>query len=180
MTVRLPSSLTLPQQWAHCSIHWSANVRNSTCQLACDVADPDHAAAAGEYSAERLAELQKHTQRIPTSKASGAGSGAAAGDGIIRLQGSFKPAGAPKDDRFTMPPPAALVQPSQQPPQHQQQQQQMAADDDGDDDDMMLPPPPRPGGKPGAASSGAAPPKVLLHDDEDGEDGMIPDKEAIR
>jgi hypothetical protein len=60
---------------------------------------PPPGAPAGEYSAERLRELQKNTLRLPADKKPPP---APLSEGL-KLSGSFKPAGKPKDDRFSVP-----------------------------------------------------------------------------
>ncbi len=52
--------------------------------------------ATGEYSAERLKELQKNTVQLPASKKPDKPSS----ESIFKLSGSFKSATALKDDRF--------------------------------------------------------------------------------
>ena len=49
----------------------------------------------GEYSKDRLKELQQKTARLPASKPA-----APADPAPFKISGSFKPAGTPKDDRF--------------------------------------------------------------------------------
>ncbi|KAG2423252.1 hypothetical protein HYH02_015353 [Chlamydomonas schloesseri] len=109
-----------------------------------NAAQPSTRASAGEYTAERMKELQRNAISFsaarlaaPAADAGGAGTGGG-GEPVIKLSGSFKPAGAPKDDRFSLPGGSnALVKPP--PPEP----------------DMLLPPPPRPGGAGSAAGAGA-------------------------
>jgi GC-rich sequence DNA-binding factor len=72
---------------------------------------PAQRSNAGEYTTERLRELQKNTLRLPATTlaasleeaaASAKAEGGGAGAGVIKLTGSFKQAKA-KDDRFTIP-----------------------------------------------------------------------------
>lgn len=56
--------------------------------------------AAGEYTAERLKELQAATAQLP-SKYKPPAAAAAGDDGSFKLSGSFKAAKKPNDDRFT-------------------------------------------------------------------------------
>lgn len=78
--------------------------------------------SSGEYTAERLKELQRNAISFNAAKLAppaeseegsgpGGGGGGSGGGGepLIKLSGSFKPAGAPKDDRFTMGSSTALV-----------------------------------------------------------------------
>ncbi|KXZ48179.1 hypothetical protein GPECTOR_30g275 [Gonium pectorale] len=133
--------------------------------------------SAGEYTAERMKELQRNAISFSAVRLTGGadgGGGAAAGGGggggggtepLIKLSGSFKPAGGtggqPKDDRFSFPGSSiALVKPEVKP-----------------EEAMPLPPPPRPGGAApaaGGAAAGAAP------DGEDDDDDLgIPDEQTI-
>ena len=77
--------------WASIPPLATAVTQLQTCVVCC----------AGEYTAERLKELRAGTPLLPASKKPS--NPLADGSlGIIKLSGSFKPAGAPKDDRFSI------------------------------------------------------------------------------
>jgi hypothetical protein len=154
--------------------------------------------AAGEYTAERLKELQAATAKLP-SKYKPPAAAAGGEDGSFKLSGSFKAAKKPNDDRFTYnysihgtvstPGAAAAGGGGQQPvgtagavgngsAAGQQQQEQ-----------MPLPPPPkRPGAAAGAgAGAGAgraaagAGGGVSGSESDDADDGFaLPDEETIK
>ncbi|KAG2502106.1 hypothetical protein HYH03_000598 [Edaphochlamys debaryana] len=145
-------------------------------ELPMDLAQQTQRSTAGEYTADRLKELQRNAISFSTAKLSGPAEGAGAGgsgaEPVIKLSGSFKRAGAPKDDRFTMKEgPNALVQQEGQ-------------------ESMPLPPPPRPGAGAGpadgkaagaprpGAEGGAGPTDAAAADDEDDDMG-IPDEQTI-
>ncbi|GAB4819481.1 hypothetical protein N2152v2_006527 [Parachlorella kessleri] len=157
--------------------------------------------AAGEYTADRLKELQKNALRAPSTTrpaerpVPGQSRGGGGGGGF-KLSGSFKPAGAPKDSRFEYDVRAtAVVQPpAAADSQRQQQQQQgrslgrpasgaaLAEDgpDAGGEAEMPLPPPPLPAGAaPGLAGrAGSAAGSAGESDVEDELD--IPDERMIQ
>ena len=118
-------------------------------------------AGAGEYTAERLQELQRGTLRPPGSKP-------AAADGAFKLSGSFRASAPAKDDRFAHSVQAAgVLEPGA----------------------MPLPPPPRPppttpahlSAAPGqrAAPAAAAAAAAAASEDDD-EEGDLPDDQMIR
>ena len=69
-----------------CTAQASARTANG------NASSPSHT---GEYSKDRLKELQQKTARLPASKPA-----APADPAPFKISGSFKPAGTPKDDRF--------------------------------------------------------------------------------
>ncbi|EFJ52932.1 hypothetical protein VOLCADRAFT_86421 [Volvox carteri f. nagariensis] len=152
-------------------------------ELPTDTAPQTLRSTAGEYTAERLKDLQRNAisfsaARLAAGNGSGSGSGGgAAAEGaagpaepVIKLSGSFKRTGAAKDDRFSLPGSSiALV-----------------LSEEGPADAMPLPPPPRPGGPSGApgglpsrAAKGSAVLGAVEEGDEDGDDGDIPDQQTI-
>eukprot|EP00891_Asterochloris_glomerata_P000170 jgi/Astpho2/170/Aster-x0896 len=106
--------------------------------------------APGEYSKDRLRELQQKTARLPASKPA-----APADPAPFKISGSFKPAGTPKDDRFLAVPSASATRPS---------------------DDAPLPPPARPG----RTAASVAPAKPQDDDAVDLEGFQAPDEATIR
>lgn len=134
-----------------------------------------------------MKELQRNAISFSAARLAPAGDGAGAGTGgtepVIKLSGSFKPAGAgagaPKDDRFSLPGSSnALVRPGQEGgPETAGRGVEGGREDGGtvihppgqrfacpptphtqvrpQEPDMPLPPPPRPGGG-GAAGAAAA------------------------
>lgn len=112
---------------------------------------------AGEYTAERLKELQAATAKLPSKYKP-----PAADDGSFKLSGSFKAVKKPNDDRFTYnysihgtvsaadePSAASNGGPAAAGLAEQQQQQQP----EKQQEQMPLPPPPK---RPGAAAAAAA------------------------
>lgn len=124
--------------------------------------------AAGEYTADRLKELQKNAVSINTAKLAPppeqTAPSADATVGIIKLSGTFKAAGAAKDERFAINP-VGLVSTSQAPEAQEDAQKGQGQGAKGG----------KAGGAP-AAGSMAVPDEE--EDDDDG--GMIPDEEIIR
>ncbi|GFR43326.1 hypothetical protein Agub_g4396, partial [Astrephomene gubernaculifera] len=110
--------------------------------LPTEAASHTQRSTAGEYTAERLRELQRNAISFsaarlggPAEEGGGAGAGGGGSEPVIKLSGSFKPAGAPKDDRFSLPGSSiALVKPAEE-----------------EEEGMALPPPPRQGGAGGSA-----------------------------
>lgn len=130
---------------------------------------------AGEYTVEKLKELQKNARSAPSSKP--AYKPVAAGGGF-KLSGSFKAAAPPKDDRFQYNVNAAgVVRP-------QGEQPARGAGSAGGGD-MPLPPPsePPPPADGDKAQQGAAPTAATAPGpaaaDDDGEEPDIPDEEMI-
>ncbi|CAL8463414.1 g2948 [Coccomyxa elongata] len=112
----------------------------------------------GEYSAERLKELQKNTVQLPASKKPEK----PASESIFKLSGSFKSAAAPKDDRFETS--VHVIQSTEE-------------------EEEMPPPPPRPSSAAnGSAAKSLQQPSAAalaaLDDEED--DAFIPDADTIR
>ncbi|KAI3437850.1 hypothetical protein D9Q98_000296 [Chlorella vulgaris] len=129
---------------------------------------------AGEYTAERLKELQQNARSLPASSKP-------AGAPAFKLSGSFKPAAPAADDRFQYNVQAGgVVRPSPQ------QQQSLARPSSRGGGAMPLPPPsvPPPPGT-GAvpplagqrAAAAAAPPASVAEEEE--EEADIPDEEMI-
>ncbi|KAL4419512.1 hypothetical protein ABPG77_002298 [Micractinium sp. CCAP 211/92] len=134
--------------------------------------------AAGEYTVEKLRELQKNARSAPNSKP--AYKPVAAASGGFKLSGSFKPAAPPKDDRFQYNVNAAgVVRPEEKQPAR-------GAGPAGGSD-MPLPPPvePPPPAAGGSPQQGAAPPApaaaapAAAAAEDEGEEPDIPDEEMI-
>lgn len=133
----------------------------------CDL--PPHA---GEYTAERLKELQNNARSVPASAKPAAPA--------FKLSGSFKPAAPPKDDRFQYNVSAAAVV---RPPAEDlslQRPSSRSRGGGGAPGDMPLPPP----SEPPPPAAGAPPPSLTQQataaaaEDEDDESD-IPDEEMI-
>ncbi|GIM09411.1 hypothetical protein Vretimale_13260 [Volvox reticuliferus] len=148
--------------------------------LPTDTAPQTLRSTAGEYTVERLKELQQNAISFSAARFAAGGGGGGGGPGgggpaegaggtgssepAIKLSGSFKRAGAAKDDRFSLPGSSiALVRPEVQ------------------EDAMPLPPPPRPGGPAGPVSAQGRTKSVVAaaEEDDDGDDGGIPDQQTI-
>lgn len=127
---------------------------------------------AGEYTAERLKELQNNARSVPASAKPAAPA--------FKLSGSFKPAAPPKDDRFQYNVSAAAVV---RPPAEDlslQRPSSRSRGGGGAPGDMPLPPP----SEPPPPAAGAPPPSLTQQataaaaEDEDDESD-IPDEEMI-
>ncbi|KAL4451797.1 hypothetical protein ABPG75_007459 [Micractinium tetrahymenae] len=130
--------------------------------------------AAGEYTADKLKELQRNARSAPTSKP--AYKPVAAPAGGFKLSGSFKAAAPPKDDRFQYNVNAAgVVRPEEKRP---------ARGAGAGAGDMPLPlpaepPPPAPDGAAAQQGAAAAAPGAAAAAEDDGEEPDIPDEEMI-